>query len=333
MKTPAHWRRDGAVARLLAPLGALYAGAGRLRRRLVTPYRAGLPVICVGNVTAGGAGKTPVVQALVALLSERGARPAILLRGHGGREAGPLRVDTARHGARDVGDEALLHAELAPTWIARDRAAGARAVEAARDDRGGPDILILDDGFQNPGLSHDLSFLVFDGAAGLGNGRMIPAGPLREPLADALARADAVVLVGADAGGLARRVPGGMPLTAARMTPRLPEGLSPGDRVVAFAGIGRPEKFFEALEGLGLAIVERVAFADHHPYSTHDLRDIADRARTARAVPVTTAKDAARLAGQDAAGILRGLRVVPATLSFERPDIVFTLLDRLLKHS
>lgn len=317
MRAPRHWSEDGVAARLLAPLGALYAIAGRLRRARATPFRAGLPVICVGNVTAGGAGKTPMVQALAERLRDQGRRPAILLRGHGGREQGPLRVDPIRHDATAVGDEALLHAAIAPTWVARDRAAGARA--AAETDA---DILLLDDGFQNPGLAKDLSLLVVDGGAGFGNGRVIPAGPLREPLEDALARADALVLID---GTPARRraLEGhGLPILDARIEATRPDGLTAGARVVAFAGIGRPEKFFASVEAAGLTPVARLPFADHHHYRPADLTRIAETARAAGAVPITTAKDAARL-GHDAP---EGLAVLPARLVLAAPAALDALI-------
>jgi tetraacyldisaccharide 4'-kinase len=191
VRAPEFWTEDGALARTLAPLAAAYAGAGCLRRALARPVAVSVPVVCVGNLVTGGAGKTPVVLALLGALRQRGETPHALTRGYGGREAGPLRVDPARHDAARVGDEALLLARAAPTWVARDRPAGAKAAVAA-----GASLVVMDDGFQNPSLQKDLSILVVDGRYGFGNGRVVPAGPLREPLAWGLARADAVVVVG-----------------------------------------------------------------------------------------------------------------------------------------
>lgn len=282
-RSPEFWRQDGVLPLLLSPASLLWTAACRLRFALARPYRAPVPVICVGNVVAGGAGKTPVALDLAARLSAH-----VVARGYGGRIAGPVRVGA--HDYRDVGDEALLLARVAPTWVARDRAAGiAAAVEA------GAKVVVLDDGFQNPAVAKDLSILVLDG---LGNGRVIPAGPLREPLADALGRADAVVLMSGEA--TAR-----CPVLRARLAPVNGEAFA-GRKVVAFAGIGRPEKFFATLEAVGAELVERRAFPDHHPYCESELLPLARLAERAGARLVTTAKDAVRLpAGvRDAVGIL-----------------------------
>ncbi len=285
---PEFWARPGGLAsRLLEPLGWAHGAAGAARRALARPYHAAVPVLCVGNLVAGGAGKTPVALSLARLLAARGARPHILTRGYGGTVFGPTAVDPARHDAAQVGDEALLLAEAAPTWVARDRAAGARAAAAA-----GAGLIIMDDGFQNPGLHQDLALLVIDGAYGFGNGRIIPAGPLREPLARALARTAAVVLMGADEAAVAAQL-GTTPVLRANLVPVA--GTARGDAVVAFAGIGRPEKFFGTLAGVGCRIVARHAFPDHHRYDAAELARLAAAADAAGARLVTTAKDAVRL--------------------------------------
>ena len=242
MREPRFWRRGGDPwpARLLSPVGALYGAATILRRWSHQPYRAPVPVVVAGGITLGGAGKTPLALALAALLARR--NPHFLSRGYGGSEAGPLRVDPSRHGAKDVGDEPLLLAGSAPTWVARDRAAGAKAAAAA-----GAGLIILDDGFQNPFLAKDLAFLAIDGESGLGNGHVFPAGPLREPIATALRRAQAVVLIGEDRAGLAGVIAGRCPILPARLVAADP-GAVAGKPVYAFAGIGRPEKFFASLE-------------------------------------------------------------------------------------
>jgi len=291
VKTPAFWYRPpGLASTLLAPLGALYGLAGRRRLAGTVPRRVGVPVACVGNLVAGGAGKTPVGLALIAALQARGIAVHALTRGHGGREAGPLAVDPGRHGAADVGDEALLLAGAAPCWVARDRLAGAECAVAA-----GAGAIVMDDGFQNPALHKDLALIVADGAVGFGNGRLVPAGPLRERVADGLARADALVILGEDRHGLAA-LAGVRPVLAARLEPE-PEAaaLLAGRDVLAFAGIGRPEKFFATLEALGARVVGRVPFADHHPYRAAEVAALVDRAAALGAVPVTTAKDAVRL--------------------------------------
>jgi tetraacyldisaccharide 4'-kinase len=319
MRTPAFWYRPpGIAARLLAPVGAVWDAVGRRRLAAGRPAAVGVPVVCVGNLVAGGAGKTPVALALAAALAGHGVQ--FLTRGYGGSEAGPLRVDPDRHDWTLVGDEALLLASHAPTWVARDRVAGARA--AAADGAG---IVVMDDGFQNPGLAKDLSLLVVDGAAGFGNGRLIPAGPLRERIEAGLARADAVVVLGDDRAGVAARLPAGLPRLAARLEPSPESRQLRGVRVLPFAGIGRPEKFFATCAGLGAAVVGTAAFPDHHPYRPEEIMAVVERAAALGAVPVTTAKDFVRLPA-DARPMVR---VVSVSVAWADPGALALLLDRL----
>lgn len=315
MRAPDFWAgpgRGGWQAAALSPLSAIWRLATRRRLARGVPFDPGIPVICIGNVTAGGTGKTPfallVAQRLIAL----GRRPHFLSRGHGGSATGPLQV--AGQGADVVGDEPLLLARVAPAWIARDRVAGAGAIRAA-----GGDVIVMDDGFQNPALKKTLSFLVLDGGAGLGNGRVIPAGPLREDWAEARARAQAVVIVGAET----RAMPdmGGLPALRAAIRP-VDAGRFAGRRVFAFAGIGRPGKFFDSLAGAGAEVVGTRAFADHHPYTPAEIEALREEARALDAALVTTAKDAARLQGEMA----RGIEVFEIALAVDSP----TLLDQLL---
>ena len=300
MRAPGFWSRPpGMVSALLASLGALYARA--TARRVARPgLRLGVPVICVGNLGAGGAGKTPTAM----WLAGRIAGAHIVSRGHGGRLAGPVRVDPARHSAADVGDEPLLLSAFAPVWVARDRAEGGRAAEAA-----GARAVILDDGFQNPALVKDLSIVVVDAAAGFGNGRVIPAGPLREPVAAGLARADLVLAIGA--GDVS--VPDACPVLRGRLAP-LATGMDwAGLPVFAFAGIGRPEKFFATLRELGCDIRGTEALADHQPLTPALLNRLGERAARLSAQPVTTEKDAVRLPAA-----LRGhVMVVPVRLEID----------------
>ena len=214
MRAPGFWQKDGLLPRLLAPASLCFAAGGWLRRRLASPQHVEAQVICVGNLVAGGAGKTPVAVAIGERLLARGATVHFLSRGYGGRERGPLRVEPDRHGAADVGDEPLLLARTAPTWIARDRAAGAAAAVTA-----GAGVIVMDDGFQNHTLRKDLSLLVVDGGYGFGNKRVMPAGPLREPLASGLGRADAVVLIGTDQCGVEAMLPPSLPLLRAVLAP------------------------------------------------------------------------------------------------------------------
>jgi len=319
MKAPGFWRADGALPALLSPLSLGMIAGAWLRRRMTTPYRAPVPVICVGNLVAGGAGKTPVAIALGQRLAARGKAVHFLSRGYGGREAGPLRVDPGKHAAADVGDEPLLLARVAPSWIARDRAAGATAAVAA-----GAEAIVLDDGFQNPTVAKDLSLLVVDGNYGFGNGHVIPAGPLREPRAAGLARADAVVLMEPDGAGVASLLPPGMPVLRATLAPTDADTLR-GRTVFAFAGIARPEKFFATLESIGCRMAARRAFPDHHPFSDAEIATLLADAARAGAVPVTTEKDAIRLP--------RALRdrvaTLPVALRWADEAAVETLLARV----
>lgn len=290
MQAPEFWQTGGPLARLLEPVGVIYGAVTRWRLRHGRPWQAPVPVVCVGNVVAGGVGKTPVVLDLLARLPGAHA----LLRGYGGQEAGPLRVDTARHDHEAVGDEALLLARRAPTWVARNRAAGARCAAEA-----GAAAIVMDDGYQNPSLHKDLSLVVVDGTMGFGNRRILPAGPLREPLRGAFARADAVVIMGEDSAGVARRLKalghGGLPVLRAALVPGPEAAALAGRRVVAFAGIGRPGKFFATLRAVGAQVVAAHPFADHYPYAPADIQPILDEAFALDALPVTTAKDAVRL--------------------------------------
>ena len=316
---PEFWERTGPLPTLLAPLGWAYAAAGRLRRAVARPWRAPVPVLCVGNLVVGGAGKTPVAMDLAQRLIERGARPHLLSRGYTGELAGPVQVDTARHTYREVGDEPLLLARVAPTWIARDRAAGAKAAVAA-----GATALVLDDGLQNPSLVQDLKFVVVDSRYGFGNGRVLPAGPLREPAVSGLARADAVVVMG-DGDSLFARIEGGPPLLRAYLLPVSDPSALKGLRAVAFAGIGRPRKFFESLEWLGATVVSAHAFADHQPYSAAMLEPILAEAARLGVSVLTTEKDWVRIPGE----LREKVTPVPVRVSWDSAREVEALLDRL----
>jgi tetraacyldisaccharide 4'-kinase len=286
LQQPAFWRCDGILPRLLSPLAAVTTAA--TARRVARPgWQAPVPVICCGNVTVGGAGKTTLALDLGARLIAKDRAVHFLLRGYGGATPGPHRVQTADTAAR-VGDEALLLAAVAPTWVGADRAASARAAIAA-----GAQVLIMDDGLQNPGLRKVLSLLVVDGASGFGNGRVLPAGPLREPVAAAVARCQAAVLIGPDQTGLAARLP--IPVLSARLQPGPEIGTWIGRRVVAFAGIARPEKFFAMLAEAGVDIAATLPFPDHHAFSRKNLVRIIAEAERHKAVPLTTPKDAVRL--------------------------------------
>lgn len=323
MRAPEFWREargpSAALAGgLLAPLGAAWDAAGRLRRTMTRSYRPPVPVICVGNLVAGGSGKTPVVLALAPLLA--GSRePHVVMRGYGGRLAGPLRVDPARHDAAAVGDEPLLVAARLPCWIARDRAAGVRTAVAA-----GADAIILDDGFQSPTVAKDCSLIVVDAAYGFGNRRVIPAGPLRESIASGLARADAIVLIGE---GPPPGELGAMPLPVLRaaLAPLDGERFA-GARVVAFAGIGRPEKFFASLREVGAELLIGHPFPDHHPFRAAEIVRLRREASDADARLVTTAKDWVRLPPP----LRPGIEVLEVEIDWhDRPAVAHLLGDVL----
>ncbi len=316
MRPPGFWwhppDRPGLQARLLAPLGALTAGATARRVARAPAYTASVPVICVGNLTAGGAGKTPTTIALVQMLAGHGITAHIISRGYGGRLTGPVAVNEQRHSAEEVGDEPLLMAAFAPTWVAKDRAEGARAAEEA-----GAQALILDDGFQNPSLAKDLSIIVIDAATGFGNGRCLPAGPLREPVAAGMARAQLALAIGgpADQARFDQVWRGAVtvPLARGALTP-LETGMPwQGLRALAFAGIGRPEKFFDTLRDLGADLQGTVALDDHQSISPALLRRLLDEARAKGAQLVTTEKDVARIPASMRSAVL----TLPVRLTFQ----------------
>ncbi|MEM7444647.1 MAG: tetraacyldisaccharide 4'-kinase [Pseudomonadota bacterium] len=328
MKAPSFWYgHPGLRSNLLSPLGALYGGVGRRRHRRTSPTRVGPKVICVGNLVAGGTGKTPTAIALAKRTAEMGTLAAFLTRGYGGRLAGPLRVDPSIHTAQDVGDEPLLLAAYGTVYVARDRVAGARL---AKQD--GAELLIMDDGFQNPSLAKDLSLLVVDAQSGFGNGRIIPAGPLRERPEDGLTRADAIVLMGEEKrdGTLRERlVATGLPLLKAQLEPNSDARRLRDQTIVAFAGIGRPQKFFDMLSRLGADLVSRYAFPDHHRYDADDIMRLAEMASAAEATLVTTTKDFARLPIE----ARQLVEIVEVQVAWADPQLLDGLLVSLLDTS
>lgn len=324
---PRFWWEGGAAGVLLAPLGALVGLVASRRLRRPPGGRLSIPVICIGNPTVGGSGKTPTAIAVAALLRGVGQAPAFLLRGYGGRLPGPVLVDLQAHTAADVGDEALLLARHAPTVVSRDRLAGGRLLE-----RSGAGVVVMDDGFQNPGLAKDRSALVIDAAVGVGNGRVTPAGPLRAALAPQLARADAVILVGSGGRGdavAAEARKAGVPVLRARLAPVAADGFA-GMRVCLYAGIGRPEKVAATLAEAGAEVVRLEAFPDHHPFSAADADRLLTLAETDRLTLVTTEKDLARLGGADGAcgRLAAASRAIAVELQFEDPEAVRAILAR-----
>lgn len=289
MRAPKFWETNNFIALSLKPLSYGWQAAACLRHLTAKPYQAPLPVLCIGNVVVGGAGKTPVALDLLRRLHRRGVVAWALTRGYGGREAGPLQLDLHHHTAAEVGDEALLLAEIAPTIVARNRPDGARLAAAHNAP-----ALVLDDGLQNPSLTKTMSLLVIDGAYGIGNGQILPAGPLRESLSSAIGRCHAAVIIGDDRHRIASMLPKTKPLLRAQFVPDDAAAFS-GQRVLAFAGIGRPEKFAVSLREAGADVIALRSFPDHHPYTPAEMADLIAEAAAAKARLVTTAKDEVRL--------------------------------------
>jgi len=299
MREPAFWYRPASwKSHLLRPLAALYGAvaAHRLRRK---GLNAGIPVFCVGNYHSGGAGKTPTVLALAALLRELGETPVVLSRGYRGRLRGPVRVDASRHDAGDVGDEPLMLSHYVPVVVSRDRADGVALAKSLAAS-----VILMDDGFQNPAVAKDASLIVIDARRGVGNAQVMPSGPLRAPLADQIARTDALIVIGegSAAEAVAAAVAGqGKPVLRARFRPdEASLAALRGKRVFAFAGIGDPARFFATLQGAGVDVARTRVFADHHPLQPNEIDALLAEAGREGLALVTTEKDLARLRSEGA---------------------------------
>jgi tetraacyldisaccharide 4'-kinase len=316
MRPPDFWKRTSAAARLtsaiLAPLGWAYGASVAYRARHARPFRSRAKVICVGNLTVGGTGKTPIALEIARLLLARGSRMVFLTRGYGGRVLGP-RFVAASDSHSDVGDEPLLLAAVAPVIVARDRAAGARLA-----DEQGFDVIVMDDGHQNFSLTKDLSLVVI--GSDFGNNRMLPAGPLRESVAQGLKRADAIIVTGDG------RMPvnASLPIIDSHLVP-VGEVAWSGTRVVAFAGIANPERFFALLSELGAYVVESRAFADHHPFSPTEIAQLKSRALAESAVLVTTEKDFVRLSTEEREGVEQ----LHVRAEFKQSEVIARLLGQV----
>lgn len=339
MLSPSFWYpssnptiRDRLLRLTMTPFAALYAFGAGTRHRMTVPERISVPVICIGNFTAGGAGKTPTAIAIATRLETMGETPHFVSRGYGGQEAGPVCVDAERHSSTDVGDEPLLLSQHSPTWVSQDRLAGALAAE-----RAGASVIVLDDGFQNPTLHKDLSLLVVDTGAGIGNGSVIPAGPLREPVKAAFKRAHGIVALGAeplpkDLAQYAQQA--AVPIFCAKLRPSTDIGANlTGTKFIAFAGIGRPQKFFSTLGDVGAILSETRSFPDHHAFSATDAQDLLDLADRLDASLITTEKDAVRLRKASSAAaqkLCEQTKVLPVTAVFgDLPGLDALLMQHL----
>lgn len=321
MRPPLFWNRPrGLASRLLAPLEWVWTSTTRRRLKNGPWEKLDVPIICVGNINVGGTGKTPTVIALLEVFANLGIAAHVVSRGHGGSEIGPLQVNERNHTSTQVGDEPLLVSAFGPCWVAKDRAEGAKAAIKA-----GAQVILMDDGFQNPSLVKDLSLVVVDAEIGFGNGRVIPAGPLREPLSDGLKRADIVVPIGSPAAQKRIAAQIDNPVWSGELRP-LETGMDwAGTRFIAFAGIGRPDKFFTTLEALGANVIATHGFPDHAPYSDTILQRLSAEAKAKSAQLVTTEKDMARLP----VDFRREVLALPVRLVFNDPEIVRSTLENL----
>ena len=332
LKAPAFWWRErgGLATVALWPVARLWGAASAWRMTRPPHYRPPVPVICIGNFVVGGAGKTPTAMALARIARGRGLKPGLLASGYGGRETGPLLIDPDEHDAERVGDEPLELAAAAPTVVASDRAAGARRLVEE-----GVDLIIMDDGFQNPAIAKDLSLVVIDASVGIGNGRVVPAGPLRAPLKLQLNHADMLLVVGEGAAAeplIRAAARSGRGTLRAQLRPtRVREWRK--QPILAFAGIGRPEKFFATLAELHAPVARAVGFPDHHRYTDSEAAELIAAAEAGNLRLVTTEKDRARLAGRSGmAGTLHDrAEALQIVLEFENLTAIGETIDAAVR--
>lgn len=321
LQSPAFWNKNGLAAKTLLPLAALYQIGYRLRRSFTRPTKVKPLLLCVGNLIAGGAGKTPVALAMGDYLKSKDIKACYLSKGYGGSLQTATVVDTAQHTADQTGDEPLLLAQVLPTIVSKDRVSGAKLAEQM-----GYDIVVLDDGFQNPHLAPDISLIVVDGVYGFGNGYTLPAGPLREPVAYGLGRANAMVVLRRDRKQRDRVTDYPIETLSADLRTSAPADAA-NKKLIAFAGIARPHQFFEALvQHCGLHVINSHAFADHHPYTLRDLEPLQVEAIKHEATLITTAKDAVRLP----AALRPQVLVADAAINWHNAEALDALLAPLL---
>jgi tetraacyldisaccharide 4'-kinase len=319
MQKPDFWTKCGLLSNSLIPASWLYNTISKGARSRVCSWKAPIPVICIGNLTMGGTGKTTVAISICEKLVASGQNPHFLSRGYGRKNASTMKVDLTKHDISDVGDEPLLLAKFAPVWVNKDRVTAAK-----RACSEGATCIIMDDGFQNPGLFKDYSFLVFDGPYGIGNGRIFPAGPMREHLRDGCDRADTAVIIGKDLGLISQTLT--LPIANAEILPEKPLDLS-DRKVAAFAGIGRPEKFFQTLREMGADLILKKSFPDHHCFSKMEIENLLLQASEVASDLYTTEKDYVRLPPE----FQQLIKKVPIKLVWEDPGIIDQALNGLFK--
>lgn len=313
-KSPRFWKTHSFVSYILRPLSWLYLKLARFKERSITPQKLSVPVICVGNLVLGGAGKTPTVISLVKLLKSMGHTPHILSRGYGAVIKDLKQVNPEDHHYLQVGDEPLILSQFAPTWVSPNRVkAGKAAIKQ------GATVLIMDDGFQNTSLVKDLNVLVVDSNQGFGNGEVFPAGPLREPIDSGLKRADAIFCIGDP-----KRIKLKQAHKAHFVVKTFPT--EPNERVIAFSGLGYPEKFRQTLKEAGYKIVEFVTFADHYPYTVIDMDRLVRAAEVKKASLITTSKDFVRIPPN----FKNNVQVLKVNLAFDEPDVVLEMLEKTM---
>lgn len=321
MKTPSFWQTNNLISRLLSPLGELYAFGTKCRLKFNKQHKVGIPVICIGNLTAGGTGKTPTAISLAQMLQNAGVTPNFISRGYHGSLQN-TQVNPKTHTPEQVGDEPLLLARVAPTFINSNRYQGALMAQQNKAD-----CILMDDGFQNPSLYKDLSFLVIDGTSGFGNQKCIPAGPLREHITDGIKRAQAALIIGEDKYKLSETLP--LPCFKGKIIPQRPE--LKNNRVIAFAGIGHPQKFYTSLSELGIEIIKTYDFPDHHYYTETELQNILNEAQKLQAEAITTSKDFVKISK----ALQPDFKILEINIEWENKDklqeFILTSLSKRLK--
>jgi len=319
LQTPSFWNDNTLLSQILSPLAWLYGKVVLFKSRNPKSKKVDVPIICVGNIIVGGAGKTPVAIAIAKILLKSGLNVHFLTRGYKGRLAGPIAVDPKIHNFEDVGDEALLLSKISKTWVSHNRYLGAKAASKADAQ-----VIIMDDGLQNSSVFKSLSFLVIDGSYGFGNKKLIPAGPLREKVEHAIKRADAAIIIGEDKKNIADKIGSKIRVIRGKIIVNRKYHSLKNKTCLAFCGIGIPEKFFSTLKNIGVTIKKKYIFPDHHKYSDKTIDGILKTAKTLKAVPVTTEKDFMRLPKK----FLMKVKTVPIEIEWEEKRELVKLLER-----